>query len=103
MKSNIRKNLASGSEEMAKIGYTAEELAASIGQAARIISQLGEKINKKNKEKKMKEEQRSNGEGYRDPTADAAVARADKEKKNANKEKHTDVHGREKDRRNRRG
>ena len=51
----------------------------------------------------MKEEQRSNGEGYRDPTADAAVERADKEKKNANKEKHTDVHGWEKDRRNRRG
>lgn len=51
----------------------------------------------------MKEEQRSNGEGYRDPTADAAVARADKKKKNANKEKHTDIYGREKDRRNRRG
>ena len=30
----------------------------------------------------MKEEQRSNGEGYRDPTADAAVTRADKKKKN---------------------
>lgn len=40
----------------------------------------------------MKEEQRSNGEGYRDPTADAAVARADKEKKNANKEKFDVVH-----------
>ena len=47
-------------------------------------------------------ETRSNGEGYRDPTADAAVARVDKGKKNANQEKHMDVHGREKDRKNRR-
>ena len=32
--------------------------------------------------RKLKEEQRSNGEGYRDLTADAAVARVEKERKN---------------------
>lgn len=91
--------IALASQKLTKFGYTAKEVDNAIATVMRklqppdvkeilLISQ-NPTLNRKEKKRiireirrKLKEEQRSNGEGYRDLTADAAVARVEKERKN---------------------